>query len=724
MHIKPVILCGGAGTRLWPLSTPEKPKQFQALVGSDSMIALTAERLKADRTAFTLSSPLIVGSQQHETLLRRELPDAALILEPFGRNSAPAIAAACLCSAPEDLLLVLPADHHIAQPEAFLKAIETGVAPALNGTIMTFGIRPDHAATGYGYIQALPPEHGVCQVSRFVEKPDAETAAAYLATGEYYWNAGIFLFTAKTMMAALDTHQPGLLEQVSAALQQSAATLWHFDEAEFAGVTNISIDYAVMEHTEKVGLIPVDMGWSDLGGYEALWALGTKTAEQNVLRGPVILDNSQGVFARSDGPHISASGLKNLVIIAGEDQVMVAPMGDAEAIKRLGKASQAGRLTHGLSHGTRIEAKKLLWDAFDRWARSGWDATRSGFVESLSLDGQPNIDLPRRVRVQARQIFSFSEACRLGWPHPEQARQLVVAGLDYLNTTCRHGTGGWVHEIAPDGQPLDGTRGLYDHAFIILAGAAAWRSFQMPLAKQLADEALAFIDAEMRDPDIGGYADGMFGETNRRANPHMHLLEAFLEWHDATGDAIWLDRAREIVTIFESDLFVPDQDMLREHFVGDWRAAPDASGRLFEPGHHYEWASLLAAFDHKTRRDTRSWRHRLIRRADQNGCSPRHGFAVNEVDMDGTLRNPNSRIWPQLEAFRTRLWHPGSAAPGTADRGFKALKAVYFDRMPAGTWIDEIDENGQSIAGAVPASILYHLVTAFRDVLPAEDTAS
>lgn len=720
MYLKPVILCGGSGTRLWPLSTPERPKQFQALTGSDSMIVQTAKRLQSADAPFEVTRPLIVGSQRHETLLRTEIPNADLILEPFGRNSAPAIAAACLSSKPDDLLLILPADHHIARPESFLEAIGKGLHAAMNGRIITFGITPTHAATGYGYIQAEPSEEPVWTVAAFVEKPDADTASAYLETGSFYWNAGIFLFRAQSMLEALESHEPNLVNQVAAALDPAKGGVRHLQKEAFATAKNISIDYAVMERADNIGLIPVDMGWSDLGGYEALWALGASEPAQNVVLGPVILENSQGVFARSDGPILSASGLKNVVLIAGNDQVMVAPIGDAEAIKRLGATSQTNTLTHSIKRETRQQAKDLLWDAFDLWSEIGWDPQRGGFVESADLSGQPNSDLPRRVRVQARQVFSFSEAARLGWSDPPRAQHLVDLGLTYLDTACRHPDGGWSHIVTADGHPHDPTRGLYDHAFIILAGAAAWRAFENPLARRLAEDAFLFIEENMRDADIGGYADSMSSEVIRRANPHMHLLEAFLEWHDATEDPVWLERAGHIVTIFESDLFVPEQDMLREHFVGDWRAAPGQSGRIYEPGHHYEWATLLAAYDRRTHRDTRSWRHRLIRRADRDGRNSNHGFALNEVDMEGRIQNPNSRIWPQLEAFRTRLWHPGTAAPGETDRWFQVLKSTYFDPMPAGTWIDEIDEMGQSIATAVPASILYHLVTAFRDILPNE----
>ena len=717
-EIKPAILCGGSGTRLWPLSTPKQPKQFQALTSQSSMIELTAERLVGDEDLVQFSAPLVIGSQRHHELLSRTLPQADLLLEPMGRNSAPAIAAACLVTDPDTLMLVLPADHHIADPAAFRAAIAAGSGPAMQGDIVTFGIVPTYPATGYGYIRTDDSDGGIYKVSAFVEKPQLDVAQSYLESGGYYWNAGIFLFQVRTMLHAFAEHAPDVIDAVTPCLPSASDPLPVLDAARFAEVPDISIDYAIMEKAERISLVPADMGWSDVGGFSALMELGLDPAQDSVSVGPVVSEKTKGSFIRSNGPTVAVSGLDNMVVVATPDTVMIAPLSDDSAIKRLGAAAQEQPLALSVSESTRQTAKTLLWDTYDHWIDRAWDSDRGGFVESLDLSGEAQPHLDRRVRVQARQVFSFAEAIRLGWQKKDRAAELVTNGLDYLNSKCRHPDGGWVHIVNSEGIAINESRGLYDHAFIMMAGAAAWRSTKQPLAKQLAEEAWDFVDRHLSDATLGGFVDGLYMIAARRANPHMHLLEAFLEWHQVTGDKTWLDRATRIVHIFEERLFINRDNMLREHFTEHWTPEPGERGQVFEPGHQYEWASLLADHQQRSGLDTASWRRRLILKADRDGCDPLSGFAHNEVHRRGQVTNSNRRLWPQLEAFRARLWHPETAAPGAADVLLSRIVETYFDPMPKGTWMDETDGTGTAKAQAVPASMIYHMVTAFRDILP------
>lgn len=720
--VKPVILCGGSGTRLWPLSTQEKPKQFQSLTDQKSMIRLTADRLSGADTSVHFDKPQIIGSVRHQDLLQASLPDADFVLEPMGRNSAPAIAAACLINEPDASLLVLPADHHITDVAAFHKAIVTGCEAASRGDIVTFGITPTHPATGYGYIRAESAIDGICAVQAFVEKPDCDTAKAYLETGSYYWNAGIFLFRVDAMLAAFEAHAPDIVPAVKAALDGQRGAVKQLDAGKFQQAPNISIDYAIMEKAQRISLIPADIGWSDVGGFDALREL-KDAAQERASQGPVIAENTQGCYIRSEGPTLAVSGVADLVIVATPKTVLVAPMANDDAVKRLGAAAQRQPLSLSISSETQSRAQRLLQGVFDHWMDCAWDADRGGFVESLDFQGRPNSDLPRRIRVQARQVFSFAEAHRLNFDRSGRAAELASKGLDFLSTKGRHTDGGWAHIIDAEANIINPARGLYDHAFIMMAGAAAWRALGSELARDLAEQARDFIDQELKDHALGGYADRLHVAAARRANPHMHLLEAFLEWHQATNDQAWLDRATEIVYLFEERLFVGRDNMLREHFTSHWQPAPDESGGVFEPGHHYEWASLLSDHDKRTGHDSSSWQHRLIRKADAHGRDPSSGFAHNEVYRDGRITNANRRLWPQLEAFRARLWHPETAPPGTADAFLEAIEGIYFSDLEPGLWMDETDAVGQALAEAVPASMIYHMVTAFRDILPQTEPA-
>lgn len=718
MQVKPVILCGGSGTRLWPLSTPQKPKQFQALTGTQTMISMTSDRMYAGHESrLKIGQTLIIGSARHEDQLLTQAPGAQLILEPFGRNSAPAVAAACLASDPDDLILILPADHHIEKPDVFLAAIAQAQHEADRGAIVTFGIQPTHPATGYGYIHAVADDEHIKSVLSFVEKPPLETAKAYLDSGNYFWNAGIFLFKVSVMLDAFEVHAPEILTVMRPLISANNKDTCRLDPDGFGKVENISIDYAIMERAENIKVLPVDMGWSDVGGYDALWDMFAETDDDNVTFGPVATRQSERLFIRSEGPLVTVSGLKDFVIIAKPEVVMIAPRGDSVAVKALGAAAQSHIDAHSITEETSEAVRKLLWSAFETWTSRAWDATHGGFVESLTLDGQQGINAERRVRVQARQIYSFARAVSLGWSDSKAAKVLVEQGLNYLDSTCRHPDGGWVHRISGTGEVLDDTRDLYDHAFIMMAGAAAYEATGEHLGLDIAARALEFVDQNLTDNEHGGYFESLPPSPLRRANPHMHLLEAFLTLYQATQDKTHLDRATEMVTLFERHFFDPENDILREYFSQDWSPAAGEKGLLFEPGHHYEWATLLAMHQRESGRDTLSWQRRLIATADRAGRDTQSGFAHNCALPDRVVLDDKRRIWHQLEMFRTRLIHPDSAAPGTADRLFTALKAVYFDPMPTGTWLDETDAEGQATSKAIPASILYHLVTAFTPAL-------
>jgi len=718
VSLSPVILCGGSGTRLWPLSTPKTPKQFLALTSDQPMIAETADRFRQVRhDSLQFGQISIVGSLKHQSLLEQIVPDARLILEPFGRNSAPAIAAACLVAQPDELTLILPADHRITDVPAFHAAIARAFPAALEGSILTFGLEPAYAATGYGYIQAAPGPAAVRDVMAFVEKPAQDVAEAYLADGNYFWNAGIFMFRASTMIMALQTYAPAILPAVRAALGSADGACIRLEAEAFAQSPDISIDYAVMEHADNVKVVPVEMGWSDVGDYQALHAVLATPDNDLVTRGPVLADKSERVYINAEGPAIAVSGLTDLTVVSTPDTVMIVPAGDSEAVKALGKKVQSGRYRLGLAPGFSDHLTHWLWQTLDYWTERVWDNQAGGFVEQLSLDGIPDTSAPRRVRVQARQLFSFARALQYGWPNREAAQQHVANGLTYLDEQLRHQDGGWVHIADAQGRPLDMKRDLYDHAFIILAGAAVYDACGERKGLDLAYEAAGFINTRLRDQEHGGWFESLPQTLPRRANPHMHLLEASSALYRATGRIEDMAIANECVALFESYFFNPRLDVLGELFGADWTAETEDPETVFEAGHMYEWASLLHEYDRLTGHDSLSWRRRLMRCADRYVRQAGTGFAMNAQRSDGVEVNSGRRLWPQLEMFRAHLLHPGLASHGMPERIFERIEKGYLNALPDSLWMDEFDADGKAVSRAVPASMLYHFLTAISPIL-------
>lgn len=337
-RIVPVILSGGSGTRLWPMSTPDRPKQFLPLTHDETMFQLTARRT-GDTARF--SAPIVVANARHAALIEGQLAEIgiapqALILEPCARNTAPAIALAAI-EAGDAPMLVMPSDHAIADEAAFQRAIDAALPLLDNGWLVTFGISPTGPETGYGYIEAGESlGAGTHRVSRFIEKPDRARAEAMLAAGGHVWNGGIFLFRADTFLAALSTHAPEMLAAVRKSLdgatRQGARILP--DEAAFASSPSDSIDYAVMEKADRVAVVPVAMGWSDVGSWDALHDLGEKDAAQNALKGDIRLIDAGGNLIHSDGIRISVAGVKDLIIVASGNEVMILPRGSSQDVKK------------------------------------------------------------------------------------------------------------------------------------------------------------------------------------------------------------------------------------------------------------------------------------------------------------------------------------------------------------------------------------------------------
>ncbi|HEY4530193.1 MAG TPA: mannose-1-phosphate guanylyltransferase/mannose-6-phosphate isomerase [Luteimonas sp.] len=369
-QLQPVLLSGGSGTRLWPLSREAYPKQFLALAGERTLLQDTWLRVQP----LAPLAPIVVANEEHRFLAGEQLRQvgvdgAAIVLEPVGRNTAPAIAAAAMqamAAGGDPLLLVLPSDHVVRDPRAFQEAVRAAMPAAEGGALLTFGIRPESPETGFGYIHAAQGE-GVREVLRFVEKPDATTAQAYLDDGGYYWNSGMFLFRAARYLEELGRFRPDMLEAVGRSFKGAArdGDFVRLDRDAFAASPSDSIDYAVMERTDRAMVLPVDIGWNDVGSWSALWAVSEQDAEGNARNGgDVVAVDSRGSYVWSRRM-VALVGVDDLVVVDTDDALLVASKDRVQQVKDVVAQLKADDRSHAVLH-REVHRPWGSYDSIDR----------------------------------------------------------------------------------------------------------------------------------------------------------------------------------------------------------------------------------------------------------------------------------------------------------------------------------------------------------------------
>ncbi|PIA74449.1 mannose-1-phosphate guanylyltransferase/mannose-6-phosphate isomerase [Ectopseudomonas toyotomiensis] len=397
--IQPVVLCGGSGTRLWPLSRSGFPKQFLCLVGNDSLFQQSIKRLLGGSESNDApSSPYIVCNEEHRFLAQEQLRElgvdnATFLLEPVGRNTAPALTLAALAareSGADPVLVVTPADQAITDDEAFRVAMYRAVESAVEGNIVILGITPDRPETGYGYIKVTSDKEVVATVERFVEKPDRDTAQAYLDEGGYYWNAGLFVLKASVWLAALESFRPDILQASvkSWAGKRIDGVFIRPDKEAFTAIPSESIDYAVMEKCPgsalPIKMLPLDAGWSDLGAWDAVWSVSPKDDKGNALHGDVLITESSNSLVHASSRLVALAGVENLVVIETADAVLVADRSRCQDVKQIvSLLNQQSREEHTLHR--KVHRPWGWYDSIDEGGRFKVKRIQVNPKASLSL---------------------------------------------------------------------------------------------------------------------------------------------------------------------------------------------------------------------------------------------------------------------------------------------------------------------------------------------------
>lgn len=711
MAIFPVILCGGAGTRLWPASRPEKPKQFLDLTSHLSLFQETVCRVAP--LADNGGRIVIVAGRDHRGFIEDQLngTDAVVLLEPSGRDSAAAMAAAAEWISrqnPEGVAVFVASDHHIPDDDAFRQSALEAVKSALEGRIVVFGVRPTEPSSAYGYIH---PEHGgLSPVVSFVEKPDRETATRYVSQG-YLWNSGNLVVGARSLLEEIRLFAPEVATAVAAAMPVGQGGVMELTSA-FEAAPRISMDYAVLERSRKVWVLPVGFGWSDLGAWDAVAA--TDTAG----RGLWIGGNGDGanLVRAAEGMVVATAGVSDLAIIAERDAVLVCHLSRSQEVK--GLVERLREMSPGHLTPTAAETLGETVARFQTWMNLAalplWATLGVGnegvFVEALDSLGQPVGDF-RRARVQARQAYVYAAAGQSGWAGPW--RRLCADGLDAFEARHLRGDGLYRTRVSLTGEVMDDTPWVYDQAFALFAFAQAAEAGLEPAVMSSRAHRLVEALERLRHP-AGGWREA--GDQPFQANAHMHLLEAFMAWEALEPDGFWAALADRVVDLARLHFIDPDVGVIREFYGTDWMPAPGDDGTLIEPGHQFEWAWLLTRWSIARDQDWAMKAAHSLYAAGARGVDGRTGVAIDALNEDFSARSDLARLWPQTERLKAALILADRAEDGERSRFVRdahaALRGLMRYLQPSGLWHDRLQIDGQFREEPAPASSLYHVMVA------------
>lgn len=731
LSITPVILCGGAGSRLWPMSRDEKPKQFHALFNERSLLTSTVSRIPVGiYNGLAIAPPIVLGSAQleqmfHGAIKEFETQPSEVLLEPSARDTAAAIAAVtAFVSArdPEQLVVVLPSGARIDNHEVFLDTIAKAARTAAKtDAIMTLGISLSRPETQYGYIQQGEPFEEGFRVEKFRGKPDFETAQKYIADGNFLWNTGMFLFRAGRMVKEFEKLQPEIWDKAKRAVEmaQTDGVFIFLDNDSFSAAPMLSMDYAIMEKADNIGVVSASFDWDDLGSWSQLYDAAHKDEAGNALYGDVINIDARNNYVRADDVLVAIAGVEGLTVIAEDNKVLVARTDMAHLVKNVTTVFKADYAYTRKHHWPKKEIQQWLFEkALPLWAEKGIDYEHGGVHEALTFDGEPAPHPQKRLRVTARQIYCFSHASLLGWKGDSD--KILRHCLDTLIETGWHPEGGFIHLYNPDGSVLDDSRDTYDQCFVLLGLSWLYRAKAWPEAREWANKTLAYMDEHLADTVNGGYLEDSNGSTPRRANPHMHFLEAMLSWYDATEDERFLDRAQAVVQLFEKHFFDRITGSVIERFNNDWSLIKKGEvDNSVEPGHGYEWAWLLMRYNaHRATSQLEAKARAIYASSRAFGYHDKTGAVVDYMQPDGTNLSDNARCWPQTEALKAAIIFEKnglSVATNHRKEMLDVLFARYLNRPIDGGWYDAINTEGNVTAPDMPSSTFYHVFCALAE---------
>jgi mannose-1-phosphate guanylyltransferase/mannose-6-phosphate isomerase len=741
MAVCPVILCGGEGSRLWPVSRRDQPKQFIPLAGELSSFQQACLRLVGMDGA---APPVVVTGAAHEATVRRQLAeigiDGVIIVEPEGRDSGPAVAAAAiyLCEAmPGSVAVVQPADHYIPDNPDFQATAALAVAGAIKDVIGTFGISPTFPGTAYGYIaagDALDGVAGVSRVRQFVEKPSRDKAIEYLALG-YMWNSGMFVFRPEVFLAELVQFEPTMADAVQGAVKGAVREggAIRLSAEHFRRAPKRSVDHAVMEHTKRAAVVTAGFKWSDLGAWDAVYDVLPKDEAGNAVQGDhIVAVDSSNCFIRAPHMPVAVIGLRDVGVIVERDAVLVCHLNSTHGVKPAVEALKA----RSRPEGTRRPSPPLFRHGFadlksasqqlDRWLDGaalplwwavGADHQRGGYFELLNDHPRP-VRTARRFRVQARQGWTYVETGLAGWDGPSRAA--AVWAFDYMDAKYRRADGLYSKLVNDDGSLADDGITLYDQAFALLAWSAVARtSAGLAEPERRGREILSVLKRDHAHPS-GGFREAERSGTTLQSNPHMHLLEAALSWMSAGGGREWSELGATSVKLARDHFIDARCGALREYFEDDGRPADGPAGRMVEPGHQFEWSHLLARWAELTGdKAVLAAARRLYDIGAQHGIDAARRVAVDALWDDFTVMSADARLWPQTEWLKAAL-AMARLATDTADRAaierdaLAAAQALvqYLDSTLPGLWRDKLRADGTFVEEPSPASSLYHIAGA------------